>query len=46
MKNIKSFAGTLLHEVAHATSGANDVSSEFEDELTKYLGEISLKGLK
>ncbi len=40
LKNLKSFAGTLLHEIAHATSGANDISSEFEDELTKYLGTI------
>jgi len=45
LKNIKSFAGTLLHEVAHATSGANDISGEFEDELTKYLGLISNKNL-
>lgn len=45
LKNLKSFAGILLHEVAHATSGANDISGEFEDELTKYLGVISNENL-
>lgn len=45
LKNLKAFAGTLLHELAHATSGASDISSEFEDELTKYLGAISHKYL-
>lgn len=45
LKSLKSFAGTLLHEVAHATSRAEDISGEFEDELTKYLGTISSKGL-
>lgn len=32
------FAGTLLHEAGHATSGKADVTREFEGVLTAYLG--------
>jgi hypothetical protein len=46
LKNLVSFAGTLLHETAHATSMASDITIEFENELTEYLGEISSKELK
>lgn len=46
LKNLESFAGTLSHEIAHATSGAGDASQIFEMELTKLLGEISAKKLK
>jgi len=35
------YAGTLLHEVAHAVTGAKDVTREFENVLTDYLGKIS-----
>ena len=42
LKNLKSYAGTLLHETAHALSGASDVSREFELELTNLLGKESL----
>jgi len=45
LKNLKSYAGTLLHEIAHARSGASDVSREFENELTKLLGIVSTKNL-
>ncbi|EHQ36229.1 hypothetical protein [Methanoplanus limicola] len=38
LRNINSFAGTLLHEIAHASSGAGDHSREFESELTQYIG--------
>ncbi len=41
LKNISAFAGTLLHETAHAKSGASDVSREFEMELTNLLGLIA-----
>ena len=41
LKNIKKYGGTLLHEVAHAVSGACDVSREFENELTNLLGKIT-----
>jgi len=41
LKELVSYAGTLLHEVAHAKSGAADVSREFENELTRIIGTIS-----
>lgn len=40
LKNIGLFAGTLLHETAHALSSASDVTIEFENELTKLIGLI------
>lgn len=43
LKNLESYAGTLLHETGHALSGAGDVSREFEDELTNIIGQISAK---
>ena len=33
-----SYAGTLLHEVGHMTSGATDGSLDFESELSRLLG--------
>lgn len=36
--DLKSFAGTLLHEVVHATTGYDDVTRDFENELTAVLG--------
>ena len=45
LKSLKTFTGTLLHEIAHATSGASDISGEFEDELTRYLGIIPHENL-
>jgi len=41
LKSIEEYAGTLLHEVAHAISGTSDVTREFENELTRLLGIIS-----
>jgi len=38
LKSLPSFSGTLLHEIAHVTSGAGDNSRWFEQELTKYIG--------
>jgi hypothetical protein len=38
LKSLEAFAGTLLHELAHARSGHDDVTREFEDELTMLLG--------
>lgn len=45
LKGIEEYAGTLLHEVAHAISGTSDVSREFEDELTRLLGIVSSRAL-
>jgi hypothetical protein len=36
-----SLAATLLHEVAHALSGAPDCNEDFESELTRLLGLVS-----
>ena len=43
LKKIVLYAGTLLHETGHALSGAEDVSREFESELTNIIGKISAK---
>lgn len=41
LKRLEDFAGTLLHELAHARSGEGDISREFERELTNLLGLIT-----
>ena len=41
LRGIQAYASTLLHETAHATSGAGDVSEEFEQELTELIGAIA-----
>jgi hypothetical protein len=38
LQDLKSFGATLLHELAHASSGLPDVSRLFEGVLTEYLG--------
>jgi hypothetical protein len=38
LRSIEHYAATLLHEVAHAQSGAEDVTREFEMALTDLLG--------
>src|SRR5262249_42652398 len=40
LKSLRSFAGTLLHELAHARSGHDDVTRAFESELTDMLGRV------
>jgi hypothetical protein len=45
LRSHKDFAATLLHEVAHATSGTVDVTREFEAVLTRYLGRTSLSAV-
>ena len=39
--SLSHFAGTLLHEVAHARTGYDDVSRELENELTQMLGTVA-----
>ncbi|HDI73146.1 MAG TPA: ATP-binding protein [Candidatus Altiarchaeales archaeon] len=46
LKNVEKYAGTLLHETAHAISGADDVSRDFESMLTNLLGKIVKQVLK
>jgi hypothetical protein len=41
LASLRSFAGTLLHEAAHARSGARDETLAFEDELTRVLGRLA-----
>jgi hypothetical protein len=38
---LATFAGTLLHELAHALSGEADASLPFEAELTRLLGIVA-----
>jgi hypothetical protein len=42
--SLERFAGTVLHEVAHAVSGAPDVSRRFEEALTDELGRLFVGG--
>jgi hypothetical protein len=39
------YAGTLLHEVAHAVSGTPDVSTGFEDALTSEVGDVASRSV-
>lgn len=41
LRRVELYAGTLLHEIAHAESGAPDISSDFEGQLTEYLGKTA-----
>ena len=41
--SMESYAGTLLHEAAHASSGASDSTRDFENELTIIIGKVSAK---
>jgi hypothetical protein len=41
LRSLNDYAGTLLHEVAHAVSGAGDVTRQFEDTLTEELGAVA-----
>ena len=39
--SLEEFAGTLLHEIAHAKTGYADVSRDFESALTEMLGRVA-----
>ena len=45
LRSVEKYAGTLLHEIAHAISDKGDVDPEFENELTRLLGLVSSKSL-
>jgi hypothetical protein len=45
LRSLESYAGTLLHEVAHAVSGTPDVSAAFEDALTGEIGTVGARTL-
>lgn len=46
LASIESYASVLLHEMAHARSGATDVTAGFEHELTSLLGKVASVALK
>lgn len=46
LSDTKRFIAVLLHEVAHAKSGATDATRAFEEELTNMLGIIGLKAIE
>ncbi len=46
LENIEEYAGTLLHETAHAIAGAGDVTREFELKLTELLGKVAKQALR
>ena len=46
LRTKRRYASTLLHEVAHATTGTVDATRAFEAVLTGYLGRTSLAALK
>lgn len=46
LQSLQTYAGTLLHECIHAMSGFDDVSRDFEQELTKAIGNIAAKFLR
>ena len=41
LRSLEAYAGTLLHEIAHAVSGTPDVSAGFEDALTAETGQVT-----
>lgn len=41
LRDLPSFAGTLLHELAHAATGTDDRTLEFEEALTRLLGVVA-----
>ena len=45
LRSLDAYAGTLLHEVAHAVSGTPDVSAGFEDALTAEAGGVAKTAL-
>jgi len=46
LEDVEKYAGTLLHETAHAISGANDITREFELVLTGLLGKVVKQALR
>jgi hypothetical protein len=46
LRSLEAFAGTLLHEITHAKTGCEDVTREFENELTVALGKTSARAIK
>lgn len=45
LKSLRDYAGTLIHELIHASTGYSDVTRLFESALTEEIGAICEKGL-
>ncbi len=45
LRTLRRFCATLLHEIAHATSGTEDATLEFESVLTEQLGTLGSAAL-
>jgi hypothetical protein len=45
LESLPRFAGTVLHELSHALSGAPDMSLEFEQQLTEDLGGLASRSI-
>ena len=45
LRSLARYAGTLLHEIAHAQTGTPDISAGFEDALTGELGAVAENSL-
>ena len=43
LRNLKNYSSTLLHELIHTKTGAEDISREFEEGLTNALGLLANK---
>ena len=41
LASLSTYSAVLLHEAAHASSGATDATRDFENELTDYLGRVA-----
>lgn len=46
LRNLEKYSGTLIHEVGHCISRGEDISREFEIELTRLIGILASKYLK
>jgi hypothetical protein len=46
LSTLPSYASVLLHEAAHASSRATDATRDFENELTRYLGQVAAKAIQ
>jgi hypothetical protein len=46
LKHPDEFAGTIIHEFIHSKTPFTDISREFENELTNYLGKLAITALR
>lgn len=46
LASVERYAAVLLHEIAHARSGATDITMGFEQELTDLLGKVANEALR